>query len=326
MNRRTVLVAGLVSMAAMGQPTAAQDRVVTIAYLDRDGDPFYAPSEGYGGIYGKVRESAVAGAQLAVKDAKILERALKTRFALVHRTLAEGQSIATVLNQLDEAERPAATIVDLPVEEVEAAARVASMPLFNIRHRETELRATTCKSRLFHTIPSEAMLQDSLAQHLRASNYSDVLIIDSEAPGDQAISKAFQASAEKFGLNIVDIRRFSHGNDPRQRELNNVRLLTGGFDYDAVFIADATREFARFVPYRTYLPRPVVGSVGLVPRAWHPLWERHGAPQLNRRFFRFANRLMSDEDWAAWVAVGAAIKAWTGAGPPLDQALLRQDL
>ena len=41
-------------------------------------------------------------------------------------------------------------------------------------------------------------------------------------------------------------------NDPRRRELSNVALLTGGVDYDVVYVADAVGEFARFVPYATY--------------------------------------------------------------------------
>jgi ABC transporter substrate binding protein (PQQ-dependent alcohol dehydrogenase system) len=76
-----------------------------------------------------------------------------------------------------------------------------------------------------------------------------------------------------------------------------------------VFVADAGGEFARYVPYRTTHPRPVVGSDGLIPGAWHALWERHGAPQLNRRFQRAAGRAMTDEDWAAWVAVRAIVEA-----------------
>ncbi len=105
------------------------------------------------------------------------------------------------------------------------------------------------------------------------------------------------------------MRPFVLGNDPRERGENNVRLLTGGVSYDVVFVADASRQFAPFVPYNTMDPRPIVGSEGLVASAWHIYWERQGAPQLNRRFARRAGRPMSDEDWATWVAVRAVIDA-----------------
>ena len=43
-------------------------------------------------------------------------------------------------------------------------------------------------------------------------------------------------------------------------------------------------EFGRLLPYRTALPRPVVGDAGLVALAWHAQFERFGAPQVSRRF------------------------------------------
>ncbi len=55
--------------------------------------------------------------------------------------------------------------------------------------------------------------------------------------------------------------------------------------------------------------RAVVGSNGLLALAWHPLWERYGGPQLNRRFVRLAQRPMAGQDWAAWVGVRALVNA-----------------
>ena len=51
------------------------------------------------------------------------------------------------------------------------------------------------------------------------------------------------------------------------------------------------------------------GAGGLSPFAWHPQWERNGAPQLNRRFFKPTGRTMTEEDWAAWTAVKAIVEA-----------------
>ena len=53
-----------------------------------------------------------------------------------------------------------------------------------------------------------------------------------------------------------------------------------------MLVVDSDGEFARDVPYRTVLPRPVVGDDGVVAQAWHPHFERFGAPQLSRRFAR----------------------------------------
>jgi ABC transporter substrate binding protein (PQQ-dependent alcohol dehydrogenase system) len=156
------------------------------------------------------------------------------------------------------------------------------------------------------------MLSDALAQGLLARNWTRVLVLEGEKPEDVTFSTAFQNSARKFGLKIVDVRHFVLGHDPRQRDKNNVRLLTGGVRHDVVFVADATREFAPFVPYNTMDPRPVVGSEGLVPLAWHIYWERHGAPQLNRRFAKRSGHPMSDRDWATWAGVRALAQAVVG--------------
>ncbi len=76
-----------------------------------------------------------------------------------------------------------------------------------------------------------------------------------------------------------------------------------------VCVADASGEFARDVPYQVLKPRPVVGADGLVADWWHRAWERHGAPQLNNRFTRLANRPMTGYDWSAWMAVKAVAEA-----------------
>jgi len=107
----------------------------------------------------------------------------------------------------------------------------------------------------------------------------------------------------------VDTREFVLGSDPRKRGQNNVALLTGRADYDVVFVADASGDFAKEVPYQVSKPRPVAGGAGLVPDWWHWGWDRHGAPQLNGRFQKRAKRLMTGYDWAGWMAVKAIVEA-----------------
>jgi ABC transporter substrate binding protein (PQQ-dependent alcohol dehydrogenase system) len=132
---------------------------------------------------------------------------------------------------------------------------------------------------------------------------------------------AFQRTAKRLRLNIVDIRDFVLGSDPRRRGQNNVALLTSRADYDVVFVADASGEFAREVPYQVQDPRPVVGAAGLVAQAWHWAWERHGAPQLNKRFSRRAKRPMTGYDWAAWLSVKVLAEAVLRTGGAQPAAL-----
>ena len=120
---------------------------------------------------------------------------------------------------------------------------------------------------------------------------------------------AFERSAAKFGLKIAAVKDFLLSNDPRNRAQNNIALMTAEPDYDVLFLADGFGEFGRYVPYQTHLPRPVVGAQGLEAAAWHWAWERHGAPQLNQRFDRKAEREMKDADWAAWAAYKVIVEA-----------------
>jgi ABC transporter substrate binding protein (PQQ-dependent alcohol dehydrogenase system) len=211
-----------------------------------------------------------------------------------------------------EAAGTSAFILDLSYADIAAAGRAFAdsdrLILFNVRHGEDSLRGSDCSPVLFHTLPSAAMLADGLAQYLASMGWRNVLILAGEGEEDRALAASFRRSAAKFGLAVTAEQAFVLTNDPRQRERSNVRLMTGG-DYDVVFVADSEGEFARYVPYSTLLPRPVVGSEGLEPSAWHWTWERHGAPQLNQRFEKLAGRSMAAEDWAAWAAVRAIVEA-----------------
>jgi ABC transporter substrate binding protein (PQQ-dependent alcohol dehydrogenase system) len=333
MNRLAVFIVVLLCCTGGQVAPSAELRELRIAYVERLEDPLYADTKGYAGLYEVEHRSPLPAAELAIADSAAIGAAIGVKFILLRRTLAKEEDPSTVLRALVSEHGIVAAILDLPIADMVPAALGSSsepIALFNARHTDVELRQATCRTNLFHTMPSLDMLTDGLAQGLLARNWTRILVLEGQTPGDVVFSTAFQESARKFGLTIVEVRHFVLGNDPRQRDQNNVRLLTGGARYDVVFVADATREFAPFVPYNTMHPRPVVGSEGLVPLAWHIYWERHGAPQLNRRFARRTGRPMTDQDWATWVAVRAVTEAMVKNRKtpqrPLPNALLDSDL
>ena len=61
----------------------------------------------------------------------------------------------------------------------------------------------------------------------------------------------------------------------------------------------------------TWHPRPVVGTQGLKPVAWHRVVEQWGAAQLQSRFDKLSGRWMTSEDYAAWAAVRSVAEAVT---------------
>jgi len=195
----------------------------------------------------------------------------------------------------------AVLLTDLPASWTLAVADAVKLPVLNLSAADDSLRQQDCRASLYHLLPSERMRADALAQTLVARRWSKLLLLTGPSTTDQQRAATAQASIKRYGLQIVAARNFKLSADPRERELANPLLLTGGVQYDAVWVVDSDGEFARSLPYRTALPRPVVGDAGLVALAWHAQFERYGAPQVSRRFAKAAKRPMTAQDWAAWV-------------------------
>jgi ABC transporter substrate binding protein (PQQ-dependent alcohol dehydrogenase system) len=141
-----------------------------------------------------------------------------------------------------------------------------------------------------------------------------VLLLSGPSAPDLERSAAAQAAIQRYGLKLVASKNFKLSTDPRERQLANPLLLTAGSNYDVVWVVDSDGEFARGLPYNTAAARPVVGDAGWVALAWHPQFERFGAPQVTRRFAKAARRTMTDHDWASWMA-GKAIATAAAAQP-----------
>ncbi|MDP3366903.1 MAG: branched-chain amino acid ABC transporter substrate-binding protein, partial [Pseudomonas sp.] len=78
-----------------------------------------------------------------------------------------------------------------------------------------------------------------------------------------------------------------------------------------VLVADERGDFGEYLPYNTWYPRPVAGTQGLTPTAWHKTVETFGAAQLQKRFEELAGRWMNDRDFAARMAVRSLATAIT---------------
>ncbi|WP_083329193.1 hypothetical protein [Marinobacter salinus] len=302
----------LLVVVLLNIPFASASEPARIVYLGMANDGFYEPQTVYTGLSLRDRKRPVDAAQVALRGTRILERALGLSFALDVILMAPDQSPVTAVREARES-GALAVILDLPAEAMAAVVESEGGEglLFNIRHREARWRAEDCAPALLHTLPSHAMLGDALAQHLKFHGWQKILLLSGSGDENRLKAEAVRQSATKFGLNIVAQREFKLTNDPRQRDLSNIALLTGGVTHDVVWLIDSEGEFGRYVPYATQSPRPIVGSEGLSAHAWHWTLERYGAPQLNQRFRREHERDMSSEDFAAWAAVRAVVTAVT---------------
>lgn len=213
----------------------------------------------------------------------------------------------------------AVLLADLPADWLLAVADAVKLPVLNLGEAADRLRQQDCRPRLYHLAPSERMRTDALAQTLVSRKWSKLLLLVGPSALDRERAATAQASIKRYGLQVVETRPFKLSADPRERSLANPLLLTAGSSYDAVWTVDSDGEFARSLPYRTVLPRPVVGDAGLVALAWHAQFERFGAPQVVRRFAKATQRPMTGHDWAAWMA-GRALVALASAAPKGPQA------
>jgi len=296
-------------------PAQTNDGKLVMGYLELKGDKRYRRSRTLARYLTEALGRPYAGAEVALTEIRWHGAAAGVTFDLTRRRAADPAGLLAAVDGFQE-QGIGLILLDLPAKplaELAAATRGRDLLLFNVSAPDDMLRQEACQSHLLHTIPSRAMSTDALGQFLVFRKWRKVLVLEGPGDADKALSAAFQRTAQRYGLRVTDVRPWVLSNDPRQRDQNNVALLTGG-DYDVVFVADSEGEFARDVPYQTQQPQLVVGSEGLAGLAWHWAWERHGAPELEKRFDKQAGRPMRDPDWAAWMAVKAVAEAVQRAG------------
>ena len=264
------------------------------------------------------------GLQVALDEGKFELEAAGTAVTLNTQTAATVEA-ARAAAQAAEKAGAAVLLTDLSAELTLAVADAVKLPVLNLGDPSDRLRQQDCRARLFHLIPSERMRSDALAQTLVSRKWSKLLLLVGPSPQDQLRAATAQASIKRYGLQVVSSKPYKLSADPRERDLANPLLLTAGAAYDAVWVVDSDGEFARALPYRTVLPRPVVGDAGLVAVAWHAQFERYGAPQVSRRFAKAAKRPMTANDWAAWMG-GKTLIAMATAEPKGPNAAWAQAL
>jgi ABC transporter substrate binding protein (PQQ-dependent alcohol dehydrogenase system) len=257
------------------------------------------------------------GVQVALDEARF---ELDAASAAITLDAVGAASLDAARAAAQQAEKAGAAVLltDLPADWTRSVADAVKLPVLNLGNASDTLREGDCRANLWHLLPSERMRADALAQTLLARKWTQVLLLTGPSAADASRSAAAQAAIKRYGLKLVAARAFKLTADPREREAANPLLLTGGLSYDTVWVVDSDGEFARALPYRTALPRPVVGDAGLAALAWHAQFDRFGAPQVARRFAKATQRPMTANDWAAWLAGRALVAAAIAApkGPP----------
>lgn len=266
----------------------------------------------------------VAGAQVGLDDNTTTGRFLGHTYTLKLVQLDEGADAldaaraaldATPFLILDAPPAMQMQIADLDVAQ--------NAVIFNTSAGDRALRDTACRANLLHTLPSDNMRTDALAQFFLKRRWDDLVMISGTHPQDITYAEAMRASLTKFGMQLSGEKTWAFDADMRRAASQEVPLFTQDLgDYDALIIADELHDFGRYVLYNTWEARPVVGSEGLTAVTWSPAIEQWGAAQLQSRFEDAHARDMTSQDYAAWAAMRTLGEAVTRTNAS-DAATLR---
>lgn len=261
---------------------------------------------GVSSLFKKPANSGYLGAKLAINDSNTTGKFLNQHFSINNFIATNASQFLGYVNKEYQQGRHV-FIIDAPLAqlvEVDRWAKNKPVLLFNVSESADVLRHNQCLSSVFHTVPSDAMKSDALAQWLLYRRMNKVLLIKGNKVEDANLATSFKRAAKRFGLKVIEEKQWDFNTDLRRSAQQEIPLFTQTLqDYDVVYVADKSKAFAEFLPFNTYLPRPVIGSAGLEALAWHSVIEQWGATQLQNRFILLANRKMNERDFAGYLAV-----------------------
>lgn len=255
-------------------------------------------------------DDGLAGAQLAIDDNNTTGKFLDQQFSLVEVRASPRDDPATAALVEGDA---ALVIADVPPDLLLKAAdagRTRNTLFFNVGAIDDRLREEDCRGNVIHVAPSRSMLADGLAQYLVWKQWRKWFLIVGSHAEDRLYGDELRRSAKRFGARIVQEKVFEDTGGARRTDSGIAQIqrqlpvFTQGVPaYDVLVAADESEVFAGYLPYRTWDPRPVAGSAGLIPTSWDASFDQWGAVQMQNRFMKAFGRRMTARDMQAWSAV-----------------------
>jgi ABC transporter substrate binding protein (PQQ-dependent alcohol dehydrogenase system) len=296
-----LLYFGLISLLTSAATNAAEQQQVHIAFVSQ----IPALKQTASSLDPVITDRGIQGANLAIIDNNTTGQFMGQKFDLQVVNLSPKQdAIAAVQSLITKGVQ--FILVDLPentLPEVQKLANAAKVLVLDISSRTDSLRQSVCSKNMLHLLPSRAMRADALGQYLLSKRWTEWLLVVGSEQKDQLFAAALKRAAKRYQMKIVEERTWKHNYDARRTAQKEVPVFTQGVDYDVLVVADEDGLFGDYLPYRSWKPRPVVGTQGLFATAWHPAHEQWGALQLNSRFLKHAKRHITEVDYGAWLAV-----------------------
>lgn len=265
-------------------------------------------------------DDGVAGAKLGIADNNTTGQFTKQNFTL---ELVESANVDDLVNAAVE-KAPAGSGFVAADMEPDALLKLADAlagkqaVVMNVGNADDSVREENCRANVLHVAPTRTMLADALGQYMAWKRWNNWFLIVGPRPEDKLYAEALRRAAKRFGSKIVDEREFKDEGGSRRADggFEQVQQQIPGFtqgakEHDIVMVADEGSLFGDYIPYRTWSPRPVAGTAGLVAASWHPAMELWGGTQFQNRFKRLADRNMRPLDYDAWLAMRVVGEAAT---------------
>lgn len=281
----------------------AAKQVVKIAYFTQQQTPPAALSN----LDPFIIDKGVIGAELAISDNNTTGQFTNQQYVLQKIIVPVDGDVVQAFNQQIAAD-VGLVVLNLNSELMLKVADLASAQqklLFDAATSDDENRNGQCRHGVVHLLPSRAMRADALAQYMLKKRWQKWFLVVGQTQEDQLFAAAIKRAAKRFNLKIVAEKNWTNDFDARRTAQADVPVFTQGEDYDVLVVADEQGLFGEYFDYRTWSPRPVIGTQGLIATAWHPSHEQWGAVQLQNRFKDQAGRWMQEVDYGAYLAVRA---------------------
>jgi ABC transporter substrate binding protein (PQQ-dependent alcohol dehydrogenase system) len=300
----------IMSLFKAGPVYAKARQAVNIAYLTQE-QKVPPPLSNLDAF---IKNKGVIGAELGIGDNNTTGEFTGQQFNLKKFIVPLEGNVDDAFNK-EIANKFQYVVINLPGD---AITRIADLPaagpmlLFDVASVDDVLRNEQCRANVLRLLPSRAMRADALAQYMMKKRWNKWFLVIGPNPEDRLFADAVKRAAKRFGMEIVAEKTWEHTYDARRTAQSDVAVFTQtDDDYDVLVVADEQGQFGEYLDYRTWIPRPVIGTQGLIASAWHKTHEQWGATQIQNRFKEAAGRWMEEQDYAAYLAVRAIGEAAT---------------
>ena len=260
----------------------------------------------------EIINNGILGSRMGIKDNNTTGKFTNQKFELIEKNIMPNESAKEIFEEFRK-NNYNFFILDVSSEDLDkiiSSDILGDALLINVSLKNNDFRNQKCDKQLLHTAPSYMMVTDALMQFLKKKNWTKLFLIFGTNNRDKQFKDSLKISVKKFGLTITNEKKWDFTHDFRRTADLEFVKFTQGEKYEVLVLADegntfgdSGNSFGDYIPYRTWKPNIVVGGEVLKPTSWHHTHEQWGGNQMQSRFLKNFNRLMTNIDFNSWVGI-----------------------